>query len=64
MGKEFVITRTLDAPREVVFKAWTEAERLAQWWGPKGCAIEVGKLEVRPGGTFLYCMKMPNGSVV
>jgi len=64
MGKEFVITRTLDAPREVVFKAWTEAERLAQWWGPKGCAIEVGKLEVRPGGTFLYCMKMPNGSVM
>jgi uncharacterized protein YndB with AHSA1/START domain len=56
-----VIARTFDAPRDLVFKAWTEPERLAQWWGPKGCAIAVSKLELRPGGTFLYSMKMPNG---
>lgn len=60
-GKEFVITRTFDAPRDLVFKAWTEPERLAQWWGPKGCAIAVSKLELRPGGTFLYSMRVPNG---
>ncbi len=60
-NKEFVITRTFDAPRDLVFKAWTEAERLAQWWGPKGCNITVSKLELRPGGTFLYSMKMSNG---
>jgi uncharacterized protein YndB with AHSA1/START domain len=60
-GKEFVIARSFDAPRELVFKAWTEPQRLAQWWGPKRCAIVVSKLELRPGGTFLYSMKMPNG---
>jgi len=49
---EFVITRAFDAPREVVWKSWTQAERLAQWWGPKGCAIRVVKLDLRPGGIF------------
>jgi uncharacterized protein YndB with AHSA1/START domain len=60
-GREFVITRTFDAPRDLVFKAWTEPERLAQWWGPAGCVIAVRKLKLRPGGIFLYSMKMPNG---
>ena len=61
---EFVITREFDAPRELVFKAWTEAERLARWWGPKGCAIEVRKLEVKPGGVFHYVMRLPNGQAM
>lgn len=58
---EFVITRTFDAPRELVWKAWTEAERLAQWWGPKGCTIRVVKLEMRPGGIFHYAMQFKPG---
>src|SRR5665213_745715 len=58
---ELVITRIINAPRELVFKAFTESERLAQWWGPKGSEIKVSKLELRPGGIFLYNMPTPDG---
>ena len=61
--KPFVFSRTFDAPRELVWKAWTEADRLQRWWGPKGCAIQVKRLELRPGGLFLYSMALPNGDV-
>ena len=58
---EFVISRVFDAPRDLVWKAWTEPERLAQWWGPKGCTIRVAKLDVRPGGVFHYAMQFRTG---
>ncbi len=58
---DFVITRVFDAPRDLVWKAWTEAPRLAEWWGPKGCAIRVVKLDVRPGGIFHYAMQFKPG---
>ncbi|MBS1493224.1 MAG: SRPBCC domain-containing protein [Bacteroidetes bacterium] len=58
---ELVITRELDAPRDLVWKAWTDAEALAQWWGPKGFDITVHKLEFKPGGQFHYNMKAHNG---
>jgi uncharacterized protein YndB with AHSA1/START domain len=57
--REFTISREFNAPRELVFKAWTEAERLAEWWGPKGFKIRVAKLDVRPGGIFHYSMTTP-----
>ena len=60
-GTELVISRVFDAPRALVFQAFTEAERLAQWWGPKGYAIHVSKLEFRPGGVFHYRMAGQNG---
>ncbi len=60
-GREFVITRVFDAPRELVFKAWTESERLARWWGPKGFTWVSAKLDLRPGGVFHYCMRSPDG---
>jgi uncharacterized protein YndB with AHSA1/START domain len=60
--KELVITRVYNAPRELIYKAWSEAERLAQWWGPKGCSIQVKKLDFRPGGIFHYGIGMPDGS--
>jgi len=56
----FVITRVFDAPRDLVWKTWTEAEHM-QWWGPKGVSIHHAKLELHPGGTFHYCMKTPDG---
>jgi uncharacterized protein YndB with AHSA1/START domain len=59
--KEFTITRVFDAPRELVFKAQTEAEHLSKWWGPKGYTMLVAKLELRPGGTFHYSMRSPEG---
>jgi len=61
---ELVITRVFDAPRELVWRAWSEGERLAQWWGPKGCEVKVEQLEFRPGGIFHYCMKLPDEGVM
>jgi uncharacterized protein YndB with AHSA1/START domain len=58
----FEITRVFDAPRDRVWKAWTEAERLKQWWGPKGFKVHTCKVDLRPGGVFLYGMKAPDGS--
>ena len=53
---ELVIERTFDAPRALVWQAWTEPERLALWWGPRGCTIRIKKLELRDGGVFHYAM--------
>jgi len=58
---EFVISRVFDAPRELVYKVFTEAERMAQWWGPKGFTTLVTKLDLRPGGIFHYQMRSPDG---
>src|SRR5580704_13391744 len=60
-GDEFAITRVFDAPREQVWKAFTESERLMRWWGPKGFTMQVAKLDLRPGGVFHYCMRSPDG---
>lgn len=60
-GRELVITREFDAPRDLVFKVWTEAEHLARWWGPAGSAVHVEKLELRPSGVFHYRLTMPDG---
>ncbi len=58
---ELVIERIFDAPRELVWKAWTEPERLMHWWGPKGFTMSVAKMDFRPGGVFHYGMRSPNG---
>src|SRR5258708_172951 len=60
-NSEFVLTRVFDAPRHLVFKAWTESDRLAKWWGPAGFTMLISKLEFRPGGVFHYCMRSPDG---
>jgi uncharacterized glyoxalase superfamily protein PhnB/uncharacterized protein YndB with AHSA1/START domain len=56
----FVISRTFKAPRELVWKAWTERGALVQWWGPKGFDIGVADLDFRPGGAFHYSMRTPD----
>jgi uncharacterized protein YndB with AHSA1/START domain len=48
-----------EAPRDLVFKAWTERERLMRWFGPKGVTIPTCTLDLRPGGVFHYCMRGP-----
>lgn len=58
---DFVITRTFEAPRELVFQAFTQAEHLQHWWGPKGMKLGVSELDVRPGGVFLYSMESADG---
>ena len=58
---EFVVERVFEAPRKLVWQAWTEPERLARWWGPKGCTIRVVKHELREGGIFHYAMSFKPG---
>lgn len=53
----FEITRVLRAPRDRVWSAWSEADQLEQWWGPKGCTVEIRRFEFRPGGFVHYAMK-------
>jgi uncharacterized protein YndB with AHSA1/START domain len=60
-NREFVITRIFDAPRELVFAAWTEQQHLKQWFGPKGFTIPISNLNLVPGGAFHYCMRASNG---
>jgi uncharacterized protein YndB with AHSA1/START domain len=60
--KPFEISRVFDAPRDKVWKSWTEAERLKQWWGPAGFKVHTAKVDLRPGGVFLYGMTAPDGS--
>ena len=62
--KPFVITRTLNAPRKLVWQAFTEAERLKEWFGPKGFTPDVSKMDLRPGGTYHYRLKGPDGSTI
>jgi uncharacterized protein YndB with AHSA1/START domain len=52
--QEITITRVFDAPRELVWKAWTEPERLARWWGRRGWSTPLASIamDVRPGGVF------------
>ena len=53
------IERMFDAPRELVFDAWTQPERLLQWYAPRGCTITLAKLDARPGGRFHWCIHNP-----
>jgi uncharacterized protein YndB with AHSA1/START domain len=55
------ITRVFDAPREMVFKAWTDPEQLLRWYAPTGCSIRFPKIDVKTGGSFLSCILIPNG---
>lgn len=57
----FTLSRTLNAPREKVFGAWTEAESLSRWWGPKGFPVQIVKLEAQPGGVLHYSIELPGG---
>ena len=61
--REIMITRVFNAPRALVFKAWTDASELAQWWGPKGFTNPVCELDVRVGGAIRIHMRSPDGSV-
>src|SRR6266542_819054 len=60
--REFVLSRVFDAPRDLVWKAFTEPERLAQWWGPKGFKVIVSRMDLRPGGMYHYGLKATDGS--
>lgn len=57
--RDLVFTRVFDAPVERVWKAWTDAEDVKRWWGPDHFTAPLARLDVRPGGTSLVCMRAP-----
>jgi uncharacterized protein YndB with AHSA1/START domain len=59
--REIRIVREFDAPRERVFEAFTDAEQIAQWWGPHGTEMTVDKLDARTGGDWRFLMQDPDG---
>ena len=59
---EFLMTRTFDAPCDLVFKSWTERERLMHWWGPKGFTNPVCEVDLKPGGALRIVMRAPDGA--
>ena len=61
-GGPFVFSQILDAPRELVWKIWTDCKHLKHWWGPKGLIVSFCKMDLRLGGMFHYCLKSPDGS--
>jgi uncharacterized protein YndB with AHSA1/START domain len=54
-------TRVIDAPRELVFAAWTDPEHLSQWWGPDGFTTTTSAFDMRPGGVWRFVMHGPDG---
>lgn len=58
--RELIITRVFDAPRQLVFKAWTDPKQVAQWWGPRGFTITTHEMDVRPGGIWRFVMHGPD----
>ena len=61
-ARELVVERIIEAPRALVFKAWTEPEHVARWWGPQGFVTTYCKMDIRPGGAFRFCMRSPAGT--
>jgi uncharacterized protein YndB with AHSA1/START domain len=60
--RELVFTRVFDAPRELVWKAWTEPEHVSQWWGPRGFTTTIHDMDLRPGGIWRQTMHGPDGT--
>ena len=64
MAGDFVISRVFDAPRDLVWRCFTEPEHMKQWWGPKGFTVLASKMDLRVGGTYHYGMKAPDGGTM
>jgi uncharacterized protein YndB with AHSA1/START domain len=62
VGRELAFTHPLDAPRHLVFKAWTDPAVLARWWGPHGFTNPVCELDVQTGGTLRIVTRGPDGN--
>ena len=59
--RELVFERVFDAPRELVFKAWSDPKHLAEWWGPNGFSTTTRRFELKPGGVWRFVMHGPDG---
>jgi uncharacterized protein YndB with AHSA1/START domain len=60
--REIVITRVFDAPRELIWNAWTDPKQIVRWWGPRGFTTTIHEMDVRPGGVWRHTMHGPDGT--
>jgi uncharacterized protein YndB with AHSA1/START domain len=60
---QIVVTRLFDAPRGLVFEAWTKAEHVAHWWDPSGAPLAVCEIDLRPNGAFRWVNRAPDGGL-
>jgi uncharacterized protein YndB with AHSA1/START domain len=60
--REIVFTRVFDAPRELVFSAWSDPQHVAHWWGPNGFTLTTFEMSVKPGGVWRFIMHGPDGA--
>ncbi len=60
--RELTLTRIFEAPRERVWKTWTDPKQLAIWWAPQGMTTPVCEIDLRPGGKFRTVMRAPDGT--
>jgi uncharacterized protein YndB with AHSA1/START domain len=59
--RQLTVSRMIDAPRALVFTAWTDPQQIARWWGPKGFNTIDYEMDVRPGGAYRLRMRSPEG---
>jgi uncharacterized protein YndB with AHSA1/START domain len=59
--REIVVTRIINAPRALVWEAWTDPDQIAKWWGPEGFTTTIEEMDVRPGGVWKHVMHGPDG---
>jgi uncharacterized protein YndB with AHSA1/START domain len=62
LSSELLITRIFDAPRTLVWQAWTDPHHLARWWGPKDFTLQYWKADLRPGGSYRFNIRGPDGA--
>src|SRR5207248_8216256 len=62
VDREIVFTRVFDAPRSMVWEAWTDPKQLVLWWGPRGFTTTIDEMDVRPGGVWKLVMHGPDGT--
>lgn len=62
LDREIVLARVIDAPRSIVYAAWTDPDQIQEWFGPEGMAIETREIDLRPGGVWRFDMVAPDGT--
>jgi uncharacterized protein YndB with AHSA1/START domain len=62
VDREIVFTRVFDAPRRMVWEAWTDPKQLVLWWGPRGFTTTIDEMDVRVGGVWKLVMHGPDGT--
>lgn len=63
LDREIVLSRVFDAPRDLVFRAWTDKEHFAKWFGPRGFTTTIHEADMRVGGLLRFDMKAPDGTI-